>query len=119
MDKSAQKQFLNLEITKKDLQNVLGDDLYNAEIDKPITVHPSDVISVINSFLEQKITLIQLVEWVNVIWFTDLYLFLDNEADSILSVLEVLETFDEEDVNISNDELYKMVECLSSNKQYE
>ncbi len=118
MEKSAQKRFLNLEITKEELKNVLGEDLYNVEIDKPTIVHSQDVICVINSFLEKKISLIQLVEWVNVIWFTDIYTFRDNESDSILSVLEVLETLDEEGVNVSDDELRNMIESLSLSKKY-
>ena len=43
-----------------------------------------------------------LVEWVNVVWFTELYVF-DEDADSIVSVFEVLETMDEEGVVVLED----------------
>lgn len=42
-----------------------------------------------------------LVEWVNVVWFTELFVFDDEDADSIVSVPEVLETMDEDGVVVS------------------
>ena len=41
-----------------------------------------------------------LVEWVNVVWFTEFCEFYE-DADSIVSVFEVLETMDEEVVIIA------------------
>ena len=41
------------------------------------------------------------VEWVNVVWFTVLCVFYE-DADSIVSVFEVLETMDEEVVIIED-----------------
>ena len=59
-----------------------------------------------------------LVEWVNVVWFTELYMFDDKDADSIVSVLEVLETMDEDGVIVSEDEFLKMITALTSNTEY-
>ena len=59
-----------------------------------------------------------LVDWVNVVWFTELYVFDDEEADSIISVFEVLETMDEEGVVVSDDEFTQMIEALTSNLEY-
>ena len=42
----------------------------------------------------------------------------DEDADSIVSVLEVLETMDEDDVIISENELSEMITALTSNMEY-
>ena len=60
-----------------------------------------------------------LVEWVNVVWFTELYVFDDEDADSIVSVLEVLETMDEDGVVVSENELSEMIASLNSSTEYE
>ena len=49
------------------------------------------------------------------VWFTELFVFDDEDADSIVSVLEVLETMDEDDVIISENELSEMITALNSN----
>ena len=53
------------------------------------------------------------------VWFTELFVFDDEDADSIVSVLEVLETMDEDDVIISENELSEMITALNSNTEYE
>ncbi len=45
-------------------------------------------------------------------------MFDDKDADSIVSVLEVLETMDEDDVIISENELSEMITALTSNTEY-
>ena len=46
-------------------------------------------------------------------------MFDDEDADSIVSVLKVLETMDEDDVVISENELSEMITALNSNTEYE
>lgn len=45
-------------------------------------------------------------------------MFDDEDADSIISVLEVLETMDEDGVIVSEDEFSKMITALTSNTEY-
>ena len=42
----------------------------------------------------------------------------DEDADSIVSVFEILETMDEDGVIISEDEFLKMITALTSNTEY-
>lgn len=44
-------------------------------------------------------------------------MFDDEDADSIVSVLEVLETMDEDNVIISENELSEMITALTSNTE--
>ena len=52
------------------------------------------------------------------VWFTELFVFDNEDADSIVSVLEVLETMDEDSV-VSENELSEMISSLNSNTEYE
>ncbi len=111
-------KFKNLEIDKTQLKQGIGDDLYNVDCSKPIIVNKEDVSKVIQKYLENKISLEQLVDWVNVIWFTDLFELLETESDSIMSVLEVLETLDEDEATVLVEEFSKMLVALSNNCIY-
>ena len=117
MNKTVLNAFLDLEATKKDLISTYGEDLYNVDVE-PVTVSASHVIFAIDKFIKKEIDVIVLLDWVNVIWFTDLYEYDDNEADSISSVLSVLETLDEEDVTLNESDLVNMKKSLLNNQEY-
>ena len=85
---------------------------------KAYSIKRSDVVNAIQLLQNGTISKDALVEWVNVVWFTELYVFDDEDADSIVSVLEVLETMDEDGVVVSEDELSEMITALSSNTEY-
>ena len=111
-------QFRKMEISKADLQAFFGNDLHNADCSKPQKITRFDVVNVIQTILDGSKAILDVVEWVNVVWFTDLFTFPDDEADSIASVLEVLETMDEEGVVVTTDELNDMLSALTANKEY-
>lgn len=50
--------------------------------------------------------------------FTDIHVFDDEDADSIVSVPEVLETMDEDGVAVSEGEFLEMRASLNSNAEY-
>ena len=111
-------QFRKMEISKADLQAFFGNDLHNADCGKPQKITRFDVVNAIQAILDGSKAVLDVVEWVNVVWFTDLFAFSDDETDSIISVLEVLETMDEEGVVVTTDEFKNMVSALSENKEY-
>ncbi len=110
--------YRQIRITKAQLREQLGDDLHNVEVNHPVCIKASDVRDGIGHVLSGKKTPEELVDWVNVVWFTELFYFPDGETDSIISVLEVLETLDEDDVHISVEELKAMQLALDGNKEY-
>lgn len=110
--------YRELKINKSDLQQRVGEDLHNVNCKKTYHIRRSDVVNAIQLFLNDTIDKNTLVEWVNVVWFTELYMFDDDDADSIVSVLEVLETLDEEGVVVSESEFKKMITALTSNSEY-
>ena len=110
--------YCKFKISKSELQQALGEDLHNVKCKKAYCISRSDVVNAIQLLLNGIIKKDTLVEWVNVVWFTELYVFNDEDADSIVSVLEVLETMDEDDVIVSEDAFLKMITALTSNAEY-
>ena len=110
--------YRELKISKSELQQAIGEGLHNVECKKAYSIKRSDVVNAIQLLQNGTIPKDALVEWVNVVWFTELYVFDDEDADSIVSVLEVLETMDEDGVVISENELSEMITALSSNTEY-
>lgn len=110
--------YRELKITKTELQQAIGENLHNVECQNAYRIRRCDVVNAIQLLQNGTISKDTLVEWVNVVWFTEIYAFDDEDADSIVSVLEVLETMDEDDVIISENELSEMITALSSNTEY-
>lgn len=111
--------FLKTKIDLNQLKKELGNDLYNVAVTTPKKVCAEDLIFLINQYISCKVTLQEMVDWVNVIWFTDLFEYNPIEEESIASVISLLETLDEGDVQFSNKEFMDMIESLSDNKVYE
>ena len=110
--------YRELKISKSELQQAIGEDLHNVECKKAYCIKRSDVVNAIQLLQNGTISKDTLLEWVNIVWFTELFVFDDEDADSIVSVLEVLETMDEDGVVISENELSEMITALSSNTEY-
>ena len=110
--------YRELKISKSELQQAIGEDLQNVECKKAYHIRRSDVVNAILLLKNDTIDKDTLVEWVNVVWFTELYAFDDEDADSIISVLEVLETMDEDGVIVSEDEFSQMIAALTTNTEY-
>lgn len=112
------KKFKALEIDIKQLRDELGNDLYNIPDIKAEKVYAKDVCFIIEQYLSGQITMQTLLDWVNVIWFTELYVYNSKEEDSIASVITALETMDEDDVDFSHKDFTRMIDNLKSNISY-
>ena len=112
------KKFKALEIDIKQLRNELGTDLYNVSGINPEKINAEDVCFVIEQYLSDQIVMQTLLDWVNVVWFTDLYVYSTAEEDTIASVMTELETLDEEDVYFSQEDFALMLESLKNNIPY-
>lgn len=117
MNNNVLNAFLDFQATKQDLISTYGEDLYNVEVE-PVTVSASHVIFALDKFGTKEIDVETLLNWVNVVWFTDLFEYSDHEADSISSVLSVLETLDEEGVDLTEKDLANMKISLLNNQEF-
>ncbi len=114
----ALDDFLKTKINLEQLKKACGQDLYNVKITTPRKVYAKDIIFLINQYISDSITLQEVVDWVNVVWFTDLFEYNQSEEEAIASVMSVLETLDEDNVKISDKELMEIMKCLSNNNVY-
>lgn len=110
-------KFKKFEIKVSDLKRQFGDDLHNASVTTPKTVCTSDVISAIKKYLNNDISKQDLVDWVNIIWFTELFTYKVSEENSIASVISLLETLDEEGVCFTKEDYLQMINDLKNNKE--
>lgn len=108
-------KFKNLEIYKNELTNLFNTDLKATVISKPIIVYASDVIKLLEFFRSGKITVQELLDWVNTIWFTDLFDYNDSQSDSIASVMNELEEVDENIDKLSTSNIERYIRALSNN----
>ena len=113
------RDFLESKISLHQLKATCGENLYRVEIGSPLIVSSKDVILLIKKYLAKQKSLQDVVDWVNVVWFTDLFEYNPIEEDTISSVMPYLESLDEDDVNFSDKDLLKMIHCLSQNIEYE
>ena len=111
------EMFKNLQISKKELCNNIGKKLHDITIDNPVIVNTTDVINVLDAYKIGKISINQMLEWVNIVWFTDLFEYDERQCDSIASVLNVLEELDEKDKNLTEDDIDKYITVLLNNDE--
>ena len=109
------KAFKTFAADKCALRKTYGADLHNVEVE-PEIVSAADVIFAIESYLNRTVTKEQLVQWVNVLWFTDLYEYESACEDTIAEVMTLLESIDEEEVAFSEEEYREMIEALRRNR---
>ena len=107
--------FKQFKINISALHNVYGEDLHNAEVETPEIVTASDVINAIERYRKGIIAKQALVDWVNVLWFTDLYVYDEMHENAISSVMTLLETIDEDDTTFSDNEYESMITSLKNN----
>jgi len=109
--------FKSLKITKAQLQDKIGENLHRVEIEKPLIVNNVDVIFVLEKCKNNEISVSDLVDWVNVVWFTDLFDYAEKYQDSIASVMSELEESDEEGNELTDEKIRIYIEALNHNKE--
>lgn len=116
--KTILNKYKRFDVSLQKLKSVLGEDLYNVANVTPEKVCAADVVYAIQQYLSKAVSLPELVQWVNVVWFTELYEYVSKEENAIASVMALLETLDE-GVEFSDEEYAVMIECLESNTECE
>ena len=111
-------RYKHFDMNLQELKDILGDDLHNVSDISPQKLNANDVIYAIQQYLANSVSLIDLLNWVNTIWFTDLYEYNTKEENTIASVMSLLETLDE-GVEFSNEEYFMMIDCLQKNIECE
>jgi len=117
MSNNYLEMFKNLQISKKELSDRVGGNLLAAKSEYPETVYNTDVIKVLTAFRSGRISLNQLLDWVNTVWFTELFDYDDEYNNSIASVLDKLEDLDEGDRKLTQHDIDEYIDALLRNKE--
>ena len=109
------EQFRDGKLTKSDFLQKKSQQAFQHALANPMIVSSQHVIAMIEKFLNKDITIAQLIDWVNIIWFSDAFEYNESQCDSIASVMNKLEEMDEEGVAFSDADLIKWIESLKNN----
>jgi len=77
-----------------------------------------DVLKALRQYRNGEITQEVLLEWVNIVWFTELYNCADGQDGSIASVMAELEMLDEDDMFFSDEDYIRMIAALERNFEF-
>ncbi|MCD8294769.1 MAG: hypothetical protein LUE27_05975 [Clostridia bacterium] len=116
--KDAAKKYLNFQIGTEEYRFVAGESLISVSLEDAVLVSANHVIAAMSRLLDGSISLEELVDWVNVVWFSDAYEFDDSRTDSIVSVMSQLECLDQEGVSFAKDQYLEMIRCLDENLNF-
>lgn len=109
--------FRDLKVCKEELLKKLNVESLNKLKEKEVVmISRIHVIKLLESFKTGGINESELLDWVNIIWFSDVYDYIDEEMDSIASVMNELEEIDE-GVELDEIKINLFIESLKSNKQ--
>ncbi len=102
--------FRDLKINKKQLIDLVKD------CDKPLVIYNRDLAYVLKEYINKHINQHQLLEWVNMIWFSDLYEYAQSDCDCIVEVMHILEELDEQIEPLSEKAAQYYITVLNNNK---
>ena len=114
------QNYKNLKITRKQLRNILGKNFTNAKLEEgdEVVVDNNDLIFVLQATKEGRISVPDLVDWVNVIWFSGLYDYSEKYSASMASVMAELEELDEYDYTLPPEQIDQYIAVLEKNEEY-
>lgn len=119
MNKELVQKLVNCEISWSEFSSIEKCSSYLIELDDTIiNVDTTTVSKAIQCCLDNKYTMQDLLDWANVVRFSDIFLVNEDCRDCVISILDRIEESDEEDCALSNDDLILMVEKLSHNEEW-
>ena len=91
------EQVRDLKIKKDDLPSISYEDETEL-IENPVVLNRNHVIHVLKRYKQERLSQENLFDWVHFVWFSDLFTCEPEDADSIASVIQVLEELEEEGI---------------------
>ena len=118
--KNSSKQlelFRDMVISRMELEQSLGSDIYKLKLDCPVEIESVHVIDALKQYKEGRIARDRLLEWTNVVWFSDAFDYNEEQQDSIASVMNELEELDEGKEELSQEDVDRYIRALSMNQE--
>jgi hypothetical protein len=108
------EQVRDLKLKKDELPSIS----YEQEtelLQEPVVINRQHVIHVLKRFKQERLSQEDLYDWVHFVWFSDFYTCEDDDADSIASVMQVLEELEEEG-DLTPDDADYCLQALEKNE---
>lgn len=119
MNKQLVQKLLNCEITWKEFSAIENCSSYLINTNgAAIKVDVNAVKNAIQSYLDNKYTMQDLLDWANTVRFSDIFLIEEHYRDCIISILDRIEESDEEGSELSKDDLLLMLKKLNNNEEW-
>lgn len=119
MDRKLVEKLLNCNISWKDINMSGNGSSYLINMNNTnIQVEKHMVINAIQSCLDNKYTMKDLIDWVNVVRFSDIFYFEDSVQDCIISILDRIEESDEFGSELTQEDLCLMIDKLQKNEEW-
>ena len=119
MKKELVQKLVNCEITWREFSSIEKCSSYLIELDNTVINIDATIVSkAIQSCLDNKYTMQDLLDWANVVRFSDIFLVDEGCRDCVISILDRIEESDEEDCALTNDDLMLMVKKLRDNEEW-
>lgn len=106
-------EFKDLKISLDELKQSIPAHLFKQCNDKTI-VYESDLTNLLMNYKENKISKTDLLNWVNTVWFSELFCYDESHCDSIASIMNELEEADERDDVLSESNIDKYLAMMYS-----
>ena len=117
----ALNEYKTLTITQKQLRERLGMKFKGVYLEKDqiVIVDNNDLIFALQSVKQGRLSVPDLVEWVNMIWLSDLYDYFNEHSHAMTSVMNSLEELDETGFYLPAEQIDKYIAALEKNEEYQ
>ncbi len=113
------KKLLNCEISWNTFSSIKNCNSYLIDLKgSVIKVDRNVVKKAIKACLNNKYTMQDLLDWANVVRFSDSFLVEENCRDCVISILDRIEESDEEGSELSKNDLLLMLDKLDNNDEW-
>lgn len=105
------KEFMDMKISKGKLNEYMKD-VKSYEAVEVCAIH---LINLLKKYRLKSIDDMFVLNWVNVIWFSNWYFYNEDQCDSIASVIDELEELDEREKELRHEEIDNFIYVLEHN----
>jgi hypothetical protein len=119
MNKELVQKLVNCEISWSEFSSIEKCSSYLIELDDTIINIDTIIVGkAIQCCLDNKYSMQDLLDWANVVRFSDIFLVNEDCRDCVISILDRIEESDEEGNELSNNDLILMIEKLNNNVEW-
>ena len=119
MNKELVQKLVNCEISWSEFSSIEKCSSYLIELDDTIINIDTIIVGkAIQCCLDNKYAMQDLLDWANVVRFSDIFLVNEDCRDCVISILDRIEESDEEGNELSYNDLILMIEKLNNNVEW-